>query len=238
MLLQMAMLMPNWMDPEFLLNWLGDWALWGTAAVIFIECGLLFPILPGDSLLFAVGLFIALGTIDVPLWLACLVLTAAAFLGNVSGYYIGRALGTTLFKNPDAKFLKPKYIDQTHAFFDKYGPRALVLARFVPIVRTFITVTAGAGRMDPRKFFFWTGIGAVLWGTGVTLLGHLLGRIDFIHAHLESALILLVIISVIPMVVEFVLAKRRERAHDNGQGRDERYDTEAERTAVMEKLND
>jgi membrane-associated protein len=108
----------------------------------------------------------------------------------------------------------------------------------VPIVRTFITVTAGAGRMDPRKFFFWTGIGAVLWGTGVTLLGHLLGRIDFIHAHLESALILLVIISVIPMVVEFVLAKRRERAHDNGQGRDERYDTEAERTAVMEKLND
>jgi membrane-associated protein len=236
-MMQMAMLMPNWMDPEFLLHWLGDWALWGTAAVIFIECGLLFPILPGDSLLFAVGLFVALGTIDVPLWLACVVLTVAAFAGNVSGYYIGRALGTTLFKNPNAKFLKPKYIEDTHAFFDKYGPRALVLARFVPIVRTFITVTAGAGRMDPRKFFFWTGIGAVLWGTGVTLLGHALGRIKFIHEHLESALILLVFVSIIPMIVEYVLAKRRAKAHDNGQGHDERYDTEAERTAVMEKIN-
>jgi membrane-associated protein len=205
------MLMPNWMDPEFLLNWLGDWALWGTAAVVFIECGLLFPILPGDSLLFAVGLFIALGTIGVPLWVACVVLTVAAFAGNVSGYYIGRALGTTLFRNPDAKFLKPKYIEQTNAFFVKYGPRALVLARFVPIVRTFITVTAGAGRMDQKKFFLWTGVGAVLWGTGVTLLGHALGRVKFIHEHLESALILLVLISVIPMIVEYVLARRRER---------------------------
>ena len=213
------MLMPNWMDPEFLLNWLGDWALWGTAAVVFIECGLLFPILPGDSLLFAVGLFIALGTIGVPLWVACLVLTVAAFAGNVSGYYIGRALGTTLFRNPDAKFLKPKYIEQTNAFFVKYGPRALVLARFVPIVRTFITVTAGAGRMDPKKFFLWTGVGAVLWATGVTLLGHALGRVKFIHEHLESSLILLVLISVIPMIVEYVLARRRERnAPSIGEG--------------------
>ena len=93
------MLMPNWMDPEYLLHWLGDWALWGTLLVVFIECGLLFPILPGDSLLFAVGLFIAQGSIDVPLWLACVLLTVAAFLGNVSGYYIGRVLGTSLFRN-------------------------------------------------------------------------------------------------------------------------------------------
>lgn len=204
-----AMLMPNWMDPEFLLNWLGDWALWGTLLVVFIECGLLFPILPGDSLLFAVGLFIAHGTIDVPLWLACVLLTIAAFLGNISGYYIGRALGTTLFKNPNARFLKPKYIEQTHDFFERYGPRALVLARFVPIVRTFITVVAGAGKMDPKKFFVWTGVGAVLWATGITLLGHALGRVKFIHEHLESALILLVLISLIPMLVEFILAKRR-----------------------------
>jgi membrane-associated protein len=234
----MAMLMPNWMDPEFLLNWLGDWALWGTAAIIFIECGLLFPILPGDSLLFAVGLFIAIGSISVSLWQACVVLTVAAFFGNVSGYYIGRALGTRLFKNPDARILKPKYIDQTYAFFDKYGPRALVLARFVPIVRTFITVTAGAGRMDPRKFFLWTGVGAVLWGTGVTVLGNVLGEIDFIHNHLESALLLLVLISVLPMVVEYVLARRRATTQDSaGNPRDERYDEPDERAAVLEKLN-
>ncbi|MFF1823303.1 DedA family protein [Kribbella sp. NPDC058245] len=212
MLVQLAMLMPNWMDPEFLLNWLGDWALWGTLAVVFIECGVLFPILPGDSLLFAVGLFIARGSIDVPLWLACVLLTAAAFLGNVSGYYIGRVLGTSLFTNPNARFLKPKYIEQTHEFFDRYGPRALVLARFVPIVRTFITVVAGAGKMDPKKFFLWTGVGAVIWAPGITLLGHALGNVEFIHAHLESALILLVFISLIPMAVEILLARRRNKA--------------------------
>jgi membrane-associated protein len=217
-LLQIAMLMPNWMDPEFLLNWLGDWALWGTAAVVFIECGLLFPILPGDSLLFAVGLFIAVGTIGVPLWVACLVLTVAAFLGNVSGYYIGRVLGTTLFKNPDAKILKPKYIEQTHEFFERYGPRALVLARFVPIVRTFITIVAGAAKMDPRKFFVWTGLGAVLWATGITVLGHALGNVKFIHQHLESVLILLVLISLIPMLIEYLLAKRRARKDSVAEG--------------------
>jgi len=205
------MLMPDWMDPEFLLNWLGDWALWGTLLVVFIECGVLFPILPGDSLLFAVGLFIAKGTIDVPLWLACVLLTIAAFLGNVSGYYIGRVLGTSLFTNPNARFLKPKYIVQTHEFFERYGPRALVLARFVPIVRTFITIVAGAGRMDPKKFFLWTGVGAVIWAPGITLLGHALGNVEFIHAHLESALILLVLVSLIPMGVEILLARRRKK---------------------------
>jgi len=196
------------MDPEWVLNQLGDWALWGTAAIVFIECGLLFPILPGDSLLFAVGLFVAAGTIGVPLWLACVILSVAAFAGNVSGYYIGRALGTALFRKPDARFLRPQYLTRTHEFFDKYGNRAIVMARFVPIVRTFITVVAGAGRMDPRRFFLYTGIGAVLWGTGVTVLGYYLGQVRFIHDHLEAALILIVFVSVIPMAVEYILGKR------------------------------
>lgn len=210
--MMITQLMPSWMDAEYLLNQLGDWALWVTLLIVFIECGVLFPILPGDSLLFAVGLFIAHGTIDVPLWLACVLLTIAAFLGNVSGYYIGRALGTTLFKNPDARFLKPQYLDRTHEFFDKYGNRAIVMARFVPIVRTFITLVAGAGRMDQRRFFVYTGVGAVLWATGVTVLGYYLGQIDFIRNHLESALILIVLVSVIPMAIDFVLTRRRNRA--------------------------
>src|SRR5262245_2158846 len=109
--------MPSWMDAEWLLNQLGDWALWVTLLIVFVECGLLFPILPGDSLLFAVGLFIAAGTIHTPLWLACVLLTIAAFLGNVSGYYIGRFLGTALFKNPNARVLKPQYLERTHEFF-------------------------------------------------------------------------------------------------------------------------
>ena len=209
--MMITQLMPSWMDAEHLLNELGDWALWVTLLIVFIECGVLFPILPGDSLLFAVGLFIAAGTIDVPLWLACVLLTIAAFLGNVSGYYIGRFLGTTLFKNPNAKFLKPQYLDRTHEFFERYGNRAIVMARFVPIVRTFITLVAGAGRMDQRRFFVYTGVGAVLWATGVTVLGYYLGQIDFIHNNLETALILIVVVSVIPMVVDFVLTRRRNR---------------------------
>ncbi|WUJ73473.1 VTT domain-containing protein [Kribbella soli] len=217
MLPLVAMLMPNWMDPEYLLNWMGNWALWGTLIVVFIECGVLFPILPGDSLLFAVGLFIARGTIDVPLWLACVLLTVAAFLGNVSGYYIGRVLGTSLFRNPNARILKPKYIEQTHEFFERYGPRALVMARFVPIVRTFVTIVAGAGKMDARKFFLWTAVGAVLWAPTITLLGHALGNVEFIHKNLEAALVLLVLISLIPMLVEYLLARRRNR-NNNSDG--------------------
>jgi membrane-associated protein len=205
------MLMPDWMDPEYLLTKLGDWALWGTAAIVFIECGLLFPILPGDSLLFAVGLFVAAGTIGVPLPLACLLLTVAAFAGNVSGYYLGRGLGTALFRNPDARFLKPEYLQRTHEFFDRYGNRAIVMARFVPIVRTFITLVAGAGRMDPRKFFLYSGIGAVLWATGVTVLGYFLGQVGFIHDHLESALVLIVFVSVIPMAVDFLVSRRKQQ---------------------------
>jgi membrane-associated protein len=108
------------------------------------------------------------------------------------------------------------------------------MARFVPIVRTFITVIAGAGKMEPRRFFFWTGIGAVLWGTGVTLLGHALGKVEFIHAHLESALILLVFVSIIPMIVEYVLAKRRERARKQNAVGEGQGNEAAERTAVME----
>jgi membrane-associated protein len=205
-------LMPSWMDAEYLLNQLGDWALWVTLLIVFIECGVLFPILPGDSLLFAVGLFIAHGTIDVPLWLACVLLTIAAFMGNVSGYYIGRVLGTALFRNPNARVLKPQYLIRTHEFFDKYGNRAIVMARFVPIVRTFITLVAGAGRMDQRRFFVYTGIGAVLWATGVTVLGYYLGQVDFIRTHLESALILIVVVSVTPMVADYLLTRRRNKA--------------------------
>jgi membrane-associated protein len=206
------LLLPRWMDAEYLLDQLGDWALWGTAAIVFIECGLLFPILPGDSLLFAVGLFIAAGTIGVPLPVACLILTVVAFAGNVSGYYLGRGLGTALFRNPDARFLKPEYLQRTHEFFERYGNRAIVMARFVPIVRTFITLVAGAGRMDPRRFFLYSGIGAVLWATGVTVLGYFLGQVKFIHDHLESALILIVVVSVIPMAVDYLLSRRKAKA--------------------------
>lgn len=199
---------PDWMDPQWLLTRFGGQFFWISAAIVFIECGLLFPILPGDSLLFAVGLFIAKGLIKVNIVLACLVLTLVAFLGNVVGYEIGRALGAPLYER-DGRFLKKKYFDQTHEFFDRHGAKALILGRFVPIVRTFITVVAGVGRMDRRHFFIWSGVGAALWATGLTLVGYFLGQaFPFLTDHLETAVLLIVLVSVVPMVVEFVRARR------------------------------
>ena len=198
---------PNWMDPEWLLDRYGQELLWMAMLIVFVECGLLFPVLPGDSLLFSIGLFIKRHEagepgIDTPIWLACILLSAAAFLGNVCGYEIGRALGHRL-QDRDGRIIKAKYLKQTHAFFDKYGNRALVLGRFVPIVRTYVTVVAGIGEMDRRRFFTWSLVGAVLWATGLTILGYALGSVDFLQKNLEAAVLAIVAVSVLPMVWEY-----------------------------------
>jgi membrane-associated protein len=208
------MLLPSWLDPDYLINNVfGPYALWGVAFIIFAECGL-FAILPGDSLLFTVGLFVALGTIHHPLWLVCVVLTVAAVAGNVCGYWLGRLIGPPLFKPRTGlmgRIFKEKYVEQTEEFFLRYGSRALILARFVPIVRTFVTLVAGVGRMDFRRFITYTAIGGILWACGVTIAGYYLGTIPFIHRNIEAALILIVIVSVIPMGVEYLLARRRNK---------------------------
>ncbi len=199
---------PQWMDPAWLLDQFGSQFFWVSAAIVFVECGLLFPILPGDSLLFAVGLFIAEGSIRINLVAACVLLTVAAFLGNVVGYEIGRAAGTPLY-NRQGRFINRKNFDKTHEFFEKYGAKALVIGRFVPIVRTFITVVAGVGRMDRRHFFVWSGVGAALWATGITLLGFFLGQaFPVLKDHLEAAILLIVAVSVVPMVIEYLRVRR------------------------------
>ncbi|SES27863.1 membrane-associated protein [Actinokineospora terrae] len=211
-------LLPEWLNPETLLHGLGPYLLPVVCLIIFAECGLLLGFfLPGDSLLFTAGLFVAKGYISTPLWVICVLLTICAFVGNVVGYYIGLKAGPAMFNKPDSKLFKRDHVDKTHAFFEKYGPRAIVLARFVPIVRTFITAIAGVGRMDQRKFFTFSAIGAVLWATGLTVLGYFLGQIDFIHNNLEAMLILIVFISVLPIIFE-VLKARRERKHAAGPG--------------------
>jgi membrane-associated protein len=209
----LPLLLPPWLDPEFLIQAAGPYALPVVAFIIFAECGL-FAILPGDSLLFTVGVFLAQDAIPHSLAFVCLVLTLAAILGNVSGYWIGRLIGPPLFKPRRGlvgRILNPKYVTKTHAFMEKYGNRALILARFVPIVRTFVTLVAGVGRMNFRKFITYTAIGGVLWACGVTILGYYLGNIPFIRDNIEAVLILIVLVSVIPMVVEFLLHRRRAR---------------------------
>ena len=123
-------------------------------------------------------------------------------LGNVVGYEIGRAIGEPLSQR-DGRFVKKQHFDKTHAFFERYGARALVLGRFVPIVRTFVTVVAGIGKMDRRHFFTWSLVGAVLWATGLTLLGYFLGGFELLQHHIEAAMLVIVFVSVLPMVVEF-----------------------------------
>ncbi len=202
---------PNWMDPQYLLDQFGSQFLVVSCVIVFIECGLLFPILPGDSLLFAIGLFIANGSIGIPLWLACVLLTVAAFLGNVSGYEIGRLIGAPLYER-DGRFLKKKYFEDTSAFFEKHGAKALVLGRFVPIVRTFVTVVAGVSRMQRRHFFVWSGVGAFLWASGITLLGYFLGQaFPALKDNLEVAILAIVAVSVVPMALEFLRARGKRR---------------------------
>ena len=174
----------KWMDPDWLLSEFGSSLIWLSLVIVFIECGLFFPFLPGDTLLFALGLFIAGGQIhilgiDAPfveLVVAIVMLTTAAVLGNVCGYEIGRAIGPPLY-NRDGRILKRKYFDETTAFFDKHGNKALVIGRFVPFVRTYITVVAGVTRMDRRRFFFWSLVGAAIWVTSITTLGYFLGNV-------------------------------------------------------------
>jgi len=200
----------DWMDPNWLLDRFGPWFFWVCLLIVLVECGLFFPFLPGDTLLFAMGLFIAAEKIDVfpgpagvELLMALVLFTVAGFLGNVAGYEIGRAIGPPLYER-DGRILKRKYFDQTSAFFDKHGNKALVIGRFVPFVRTYITVVAGVTRMERGRFFMWSAVGAVLWVLSITLLGYFLGSaIPSLGENIDKAIVVILAFSLIPIVYEW-----------------------------------
>lgn len=208
----------DWMDPNWLLDRFGSELFWISLIIIFVECGLFFPFLPGDTLLFALGLFIANGQIDlfsgdplVELLIAALLLGAAALLGNISGYEIGRAIGPPLYER-DGRILKRKYFDKTRDFFDLHGNKALVIGRFVPFVRTYITVVAGVTRMPRRRFFFWSFVGAALWVLSVLFLGYFLGSaFPSLGQNIDKAILVILAFSVIPIAYEW-WKHRREAA--------------------------
>ncbi|WP_338886652.1 VTT domain-containing protein [Rhodococcus sovatensis] len=199
-------LLPGFLDPVNLLNSFGTWVLVGLLLVVFIESGLLFPLLPGDSLLFTAGLIAASKSDEIPpfasIWVLIILIPIAAILGDQVGYFIGTKGGAALFKSNDSKFFKKKYIDESHAFFEKHGPITIILARFVPIVRTFAPVVAGASRMKYSIFLTYNVVGGVIWGAGVTMLGYLLGQIQFIRDNVDIIFILIVLVSVLPIVIE------------------------------------
>ncbi|HEX3781101.1 MAG TPA: VTT domain-containing protein [Pseudonocardiaceae bacterium] len=212
---------PKWIDPNYLLSSLGSYLLLVIAVIIFAECGLLIGFfLPGDSLLFPLGLYIAKGSVHTPLWVACLIMSACAVLGNAVGYWIGRAVGPKLFNKPDSRLFKREYVDKTHEFFERYGGRAIFLARFVPIIRTFITAVAGVGRMEARRYLSISLFGGIIWASGVLVLGYFLGQISFISNHLDLMLVLIVLVSIVPMVIEWARGRRAVRLEREAAARE------------------
>lgn len=202
----------DFLNPEWLLATFGTI---GLIAVVFAESGLLFGFfLPGDSLLFTAGLLASQGKLNIAVILVgCFV---AAVAGDQVGYAFGNRVGPALFRRPDSRFFKQEYIAKAQGYFDKYGPKTIVLARFVPIVRTFAPIVAGAGSMPYRTFVTFNVIGGGLWAVGVTLLGYFLGEIDWIEHNLEKAILGIIALSLIPVTIEVLRSRRharREQTH-------------------------
>ncbi|MET8912457.1 VTT domain-containing protein [Micromonospora sp. NPDC004551] len=199
---------PSFIDPEWLISTFG---LIGILAIVFAESGLLIGFfLPGDSLLFTAGLLVADGRyLHQPLWLVCLLVAVAAIIGDQVGYLFGKRVGPSLFRRPNSRLFKQENVHRANAFFARYGARSIVLARFVPIVRTFTPIIAGVSRMHYRTFLTYNILGGVLWGTGVTVLGYFLGQISFVKSNIELILIAIVLISVLPIGIQLLRSRRR-----------------------------
>ncbi|MEU4150961.1 VTT domain-containing protein [Streptomyces sp. NPDC026659] len=200
---------PSWLDPG---NLLDTYGIWGLLLIVFAESGLLIGFfLPGDSLLFTCGLLITSGDMDFSLWGAIALICLAAILGDQAGYMFGKKVGPSLFSRPDSRLFKQENVLKAHEFFEKHGPKSLVLARFVPVVRTFTPIIAGVSGMKYRSFLVFNVIGGVLWGAGVTLLGSWLGNIPVVKNNIEAMLILIVLISVVPIIIEFLRARSKDK---------------------------
>lgn len=197
-----VMALPSVMDPMY---WIGPGGVFAAAVlpgilvIVFIETGLLFPLLPGDTLLFTGGLLAAGGTLNI--WTLVIAVALAAIAGDQTAYFIGRKIGPALFKKEDSRFFKKHYVTDSHEFFEKHGPFTIILARFVPVVRTFTPVIAGVSKMRYPVFLGFDIIGGMLWGSGVTLLGYFLGNVPFVKNHLELVILAIALVSMLPGII-------------------------------------
>src|ERR1700756_2770760 len=195
-----TMALPHVMDPMY---WIGPGGVFASAVLpgilLIVFIGMLFPFLPGDSLLFAGGLLAAGGTLNI--WTLVILIPIVAIIGDQTAYSIGRGSGPALFKKEDSRIFKKRYITESHEFFEKYGPFTIIVARFVPIVRTLVAFVAGASKMRYPVFLGFDIIGNIGWGVGLTLLGYFLGNVPFVKNHLEMMILLIVILSLVPAIV-------------------------------------
>lgn len=209
--------LPDLIDPWY---WIGPHGVFASAVlpailvIVFVETGLLFPLLPGESLLVTGGLLAAGGTLDIRVLAPAVAVVAV--LGDQVGYFIGRRIGPALFKREDTRFFKKHYVTESHAFFEKYGPLAIILARFVPFARTFVPVIAGVSYMRYPIYLGFDIVGGVLWGAGMTLTGYFLGtRVPGVTDHLELIILGILFVSLLPALFsagKVYLARRRGAA--------------------------
>ena len=198
------------LDLEGILRDLGPLAMVIVCLIIIAETGLLVGFfLPGDSLLFTVGLMIGTNLLDVPIWLACILISASAIAGDQLGYFIGRKAGPAVFKRPNSKFFSQKNAERAQQFFVKHGAKAVIFAHYVPILRTFVPVAAGVGKMQYSYYLRNNLIGAISWGIIVPLIGFFLGQIPFVRENVILVTITLVAISLIPVALEVIKARRK-----------------------------
>jgi membrane-associated protein len=181
--------------------------------IVFAETGLVVtPFLPGDSLLFAAGAVASRGYLNVGV--LALGLIAAAIVGDTVNYHVGKSIGPKVMKSETSRLFNKKHLEKTHKFYEKYGGKTIILARFVPIVRTFAPFVAGAGAMDYRKFIVYNIVGAILWVTTMLGSGYMLGQVPWVKEHFEAIVIAIVIISVMPMVIEYFKVRAEKKAAD------------------------
>lgn len=201
------------LNPRDILDSFGPWATVGLILIIFAETGLLIGFfLPGDSLLFTGGILASQGNLNIAvIAIGCFL---AAVIGDQVGYTIGHRAGPPLFRRPDSRIFKQRYVDRTKEFFDKHGPKTILLARFVPVVRTFAPVLAGVGEMDRRTFTTYNIVGGFVWAVGVTVAGYILGSAigSDIDKYLLPIIAVIVVLSILPPLIEMRRERRRTRA--------------------------
>jgi membrane-associated protein len=203
----------DFLDPEKIIDWLGPCATIGLFAIIFAESGLLIGFfLPGDSLLFTAGLLASQNDYGLNIWVLLVGFFLMAVIGDQVGYWFGKRVGPSLFSRPDSRLFKQEYVTRTHDFFERNGPKTILLARFVPIVRTFAPILAGVGGMEYKTFFRFNVIGGLIWAVGITTAGYVLGStIPSIDRYLLPIIALIVLGSFIPPFLEWRKHKREQR---------------------------
>jgi membrane-associated protein len=203
-----------WLDANAIIAQFGQFAPYAVAFIIFIETAfILTSFLPGDSLLFVLGITLA-ATTDFPVWLAIPLVIASAFAGSQVGFLTGHAVGPVLFERRHTWIFNPTFVAKAHEYFDKFGPRAIILARFVPIVRALVPMLAGISKMDRRTFLIYNIIGATIWVTSLVGIGFLLGEVPLVADHIDTAILVVIIVTSLPFPIELLrewIIRQRQR---------------------------